>query len=154
MADEPDSKSGALHCACGFKSHLRHHCKINNIGATTVSVGQYRTMEAWRSTSIAAIVATAKLGTQKSLDQANLRSARRAGSVAPAQYSPQAKLARVSRRQSTGKWEWEEAKAVAAQWEQSGSWDGRSSVAATPLQDVAAPARVRRFRERLSETTR
>ena len=25
MADEPDSKSGALHWACGFKSHLRHH---------------------------------------------------------------------------------------------------------------------------------
>ncbi len=24
MADEPDSKSGALHWACGFKSHLRH----------------------------------------------------------------------------------------------------------------------------------
>src|ERR1035441_9509199 len=25
LADEPDSKSGALHWACGFKSHLRHH---------------------------------------------------------------------------------------------------------------------------------
>ena len=25
LADAPDSKSGALHCACGFDPHLRHH---------------------------------------------------------------------------------------------------------------------------------
>ena len=31
LADEPDSKSGALHWACGFKSHLRHHFIFNNI---------------------------------------------------------------------------------------------------------------------------
>ena len=31
LADEPDSKSGALHWACGFKSHLRHHPSFNTV---------------------------------------------------------------------------------------------------------------------------
>ena len=39
LADEPDSKSGALHWACGFKSHLRHHLVSNNLQAVTNSVG-------------------------------------------------------------------------------------------------------------------
>jgi integrase len=36
-------------------------------------------------------------------------------------------LSRGFRRQSTGKWEWDDAKAVAAAWEQTGSWDGNLS---------------------------
>jgi hypothetical protein len=35
LADEPDSKSGALHWACGFKSHLGHHPQINKIDKHT-----------------------------------------------------------------------------------------------------------------------
>ena len=51
-------------------------------------------------------------------------------------------LARISRRQSTGKWEWDDAKATAAQWEQAGNWDGTSLIAAPPPQDVAPPPRI------------
>src|ERR1039457_4777563 len=51
-------------------------------------------------------------------------------------------LARISRRQSTGKWEWDDAKATAAQWEQAGNWDGTSLIATPPPQDVAPPARI------------
>jgi len=50
-------------------------------------------------------------------------------------------LARISRRQSTGKWEWDDAKATAAQWEQAGNWDGTSSIVSPPRQEVASPAR-------------
>jgi site-specific recombinase XerD len=50
--------------------------------------------------------------------------------------------ARKYRRQSTGKWEWEDAKAVVAGWEQAGSWDGKPA-APVPLSDSAKPERVR-----------
>jgi len=38
-------------------------------------------------------------------------------------------LGRISRRQSTGRWEWDDARAVLAQWEQAGSWNGCASPA-------------------------
>ncbi len=44
-------------------------------------------------------------------------------------------LARKFRRQSTGQWEWEPAKAIAAQWEKANSWDGSPNVVSD-----AAPA--------------
>jgi integrase len=53
-------------------------------------------------------------------------------------------LARRFRRQSTGAWEWSAAKAAATQWEQTGSWDGRTipDPAAEPAPQQALPDRI------------
>jgi integrase len=46
-------------------------------------------------------------------------------------------LTRTFRRQSTGKWEWADAKAVAAAWEEAGNWEGKpvppAPVATAPI---------------------
>jgi integrase len=47
-----------------------------------------------------------------------------------------------SRRQSTGRWEWDEAKTIAAEWEDTGSWDGTVTPAA-PVPPPGPPSEQR-----------
>jgi site-specific recombinase XerD len=51
-------------------------------------------------------------------------------------------LAKQFRRQSTGKWEWGDAKAVAEALEKAGAWNGALSLPAPLHKDVAAPERI------------
>src|SRR5207245_9748879 len=51
-------------------------------------------------------------------------------------------LAGRSRRQSTGRWEWDDAKAIAKAWEQAGSWDGTPSPAEAAPHEPATPQRI------------
>jgi integrase len=51
-------------------------------------------------------------------------------------------LAGRSRRQSTGRWEWTDAKAVAQAWERVGAWDGTPSLPAVIPIEPANPQRI------------
>jgi integrase len=51
-------------------------------------------------------------------------------------------LLRRFRRQSTGQWEWDLAKPIAAQWEKTGSWDGDSTPPQPMPSKIQSPERV------------
>lgn len=51
-------------------------------------------------------------------------------------------IGRIARRQSTGEWEWERAKAIAAQWDAAGSWVTKPVPTPQPAPEAAAAERV------------
>jgi integrase len=51
-------------------------------------------------------------------------------------------LAGRSRRRGTGRWEWDDAKAIAAAWEQAGVWDGTPPPAVPIPDEPAKPQRI------------
>jgi integrase len=53
-------------------------------------------------------------------------------------------LSGTFKRQNSGHWEWDDAKAVAATWEQVGSWDGKVAPLPTPV-SIADPTEVPRM---------
>jgi hypothetical protein len=82
LADEPDSKSGALHWACGFKSHLRHHFRISNLAKFPQFLGQNRTTRHRMGHGLSRIAATsrtAKLGIPRIFTRENLTRGKRTG---------------------------------------------------------------------------
>ncbi|MGB6946126.1 MAG: tyrosine-type recombinase/integrase [Bryobacteraceae bacterium] len=48
-------------------------------------------------------------------------------------------LSKTFRRQSTGRWQWEEARAVAAQLEKAGKWDGSTPLPSNPTEAPSQP---------------